>query len=139
MYATLQDMTQRFGEVEVIRLSSGDGPIRDSVDPTTVDMALSDATAMIDGYLRKRYQLPLAEVPPEVVRATCVLARHDLASGGGREPSTQMRNDRNDVIAWLNKIAEGYVTLASRAPAAAGQSARFSDRERAFQGGAEGW
>jgi len=131
-YATVTDMIGRFGETEMIRLSSSDGPLSATVQAAPVDQALGDATAIIDGYLRKRYTTPLTSPTLDIVRAACVLARYDLASGGDREPATQVKEDRRDVISWLNKIAEGFVTLEGVAPISAGSSARSSDRTRMF-------
>jgi phage gp36-like protein len=132
-YATIQDMIDRFTEVEVLRLSANGGDLPDLIVDAPVLRALDDATSMVEGYLRRRVSVPLqAPIPAEVTRAVCILARYDLATGGDREPSTQMRNDRNDVVSWLNKIAEGYVTLEGAAAPSQGGRADALDRPRMF-------
>lgn len=132
-YASIQDMIDRFTETEILRLSANGGDLPGAIIEAPVLRALDDATSMIEGYLRRRVTVPLAApTPAEVIRATCILARYDLATGGEREPSTQMRNDRNDVVSWLNKIAEGYVSLEGAAAVPDTGRADVLDRPRMF-------
>ena len=53
----------------------------------------------------------MSPVPSEIVHAVSVLARHELAQGDGREPTTQMIASRKDVLAWLKAVADGDVFL----------------------------
>ncbi|WNJ89166.1 DUF1320 domain-containing protein [Bosea sp. 685] len=131
-YATVQDMIGRFGETEMLRLSSVDGLLPETVSEAPVQQAISDADAIIDSYLRKRHSVPLGQVPQVITRAACVLARYELMTGGDREPATQVKEDRKDTIAWLVKIAEGTVTLEDVIPIVASSTARTQDRERMF-------
>lgn len=131
-YATITDMVLRFGETAIIRLSAGGGPLPVSVQAEPVNLALNDATAIIDSYLRRRYLVPLASPTPDIVRATCVLARYDLSTGADKEPSPQVSKDRDDVIAWLRAITDGRVTLEGVAPISTGSGVQISDRERVF-------
>ena len=136
MYATVDHMVTRFGEVEMIRLSVADGPTPDAIIPDRIESALVDASVQIDTYLRVRYAVPVVPVPEELVRAACLLARFDLAMGGDREPSEQMRLARKEVLAWLADIGAGRADLAGVAPAggaaSGGSGARVSDRPAAF-------
>lgn len=131
-YATVQDMIGRFGETEMLRLSSVDGLLPDVVNPVSVEQALADADGIIDSYLRKRYSVPLAPVPQVIARAACILARYDLSVGGDREPADQVKADRRDVVAWLTQLSNGTATLEGVAPIQATSSAQHSDRERMF-------
>ncbi len=131
-YATVQDMIGRFGETEMLRLSSVDGLLPDVVNPVPVDQALADADGIIDSYLRKRYSVPLAPVPQVITRASCILARYDLSVGGDREPADQVKADRRDVVAWLTQLSNGTATLEGVAVIEGTSSARTSDRERMF-------
>lgn len=141
-YATLTDMTDRFGEAELIHLSAAPDGLAGPVVSAKVDVALNDATAQIDSYLRRRYLVPLeAPIPAEIVRAACVLARFDLAHGDQREPTEQMRLARKDTLAWLEQLANGTVMLEG-APLAAGSGtgAKVTDRARGFgTDGFAGW
>ena len=110
-YAVPSDLVARFGEAELIRLTTDEGQDFGTLDLTRVTAAIADASALVDSYLRRRYLTPLTVVPQEILRATCVLARHELAQGGGREPTTQMENGRKDVLQWLEKLRDGAVFL----------------------------
>ncbi|WP_332117247.1 DUF1320 domain-containing protein [Azorhizobium caulinodans] len=134
MYATVDHMVTRFGEVEMIRLSVADGPTPDAILPARIETALADASAQIDTYLRVRYPVPVAPVPAELVRAACILARFDLAMGGDREPSEQMRLARKEILSWLADIGAGRADLDGVTPTgvASSSGARVSDRPPAF-------
>ncbi|WP_346358038.1 DUF1320 domain-containing protein [Bosea sp. (in: a-proteobacteria)] len=131
-YATVQDMIGRFGETEMLRLSSVDGLLPETVTAAPVEQAIADADGIIDSYLRKRYRVPLAPVPQVITRASCILARYDLSVGGDRDPADQVKNDRKDIVAWLTQLANGTATLEGVAPIEASSSAQTSDRERMF-------
>lgn len=131
-YATVQDMIGRFGETEMLRLSSVDGVLPETVQAAPVEQAIADADGIIDSYLRKRYRVPLAPVPRAIVNASCVLARYELSVGGDREPADQVKAGRRDIVAWLTQLANGVATLEDVAPIVQSSSARASDRERMF-------
>jgi phage gp36-like protein len=110
-YASVQDMITRFGETEMIRLTTPSGQSMDVVVTEKADAALADASAQIDTYLRKRYEVPLDIVPAEIVRACCILARHDLYLGEDKQPSDQVKLTRDEVVRWLGEISLGKVLL----------------------------
>jgi phage gp36-like protein len=127
-------MTARFGETQMIRLSQPEDRTAETVDEVKVNTALADATSLIDGYVRGRYLVPIAAPPKEIVRATCILARYDLAQGEATDPSEEMAKSRKDVISWLENIAKELINLdvptALSTGAAVGTGPRMSDRER---------
>lgn len=131
-YATVADLVSRYGETEVLRFSAGDGPLPEAIEPARIDQAIADASALIDSYLRRRYKTPLSTPPSDIVRAACTLARYDLAMGGDREPTEQMRLARKEVIAWLEGVADGRTTLEGVTPIATTSAARVSDRDATF-------
>lgn len=136
-YATLDDMVLKFGAIEMRRLSVADGDLPETIEAPRIEDALKAASLTIDTYLRRRYALPLAGTTDELVRAACVLARYDLATGGDREPSEQMRLARKEVMDWLADLGAGKAELAGVAPIGSGadssSGARTTDRDRAFQ------
>lgn len=134
MYASVANMVERFGNTEMIRLSMPEDRETETLDPAKIEVALIDATALIDGYLRGRYKVPLATVPMDVVRAACILARYDLAKGERVEPTEQMRLERKEVILWLENIAKGLITIEAVAAGSFGKSngPRFSGRPATF-------
>lgn len=134
-YATQADMTEMFGEAEMIRLTAPEGDLDGPVVPAKVDRALLDATDLVESYLRRRYAVPLADPAPAAIRrACCILARFDLAHGDQREPTEQMRLARKDTIAWLEALAEGRAELPGAVPLSgtSGAGAMVADRDRAF-------
>ena len=135
-YAQISDMIVRFGEVELIRLSTPDGQNIDGIWTTVVQTRLDEASGVIDSYLRRRYAVPITgTIPPEIVRACCALARYELAFGPNTEPTEQMRLAKKDVLGWLAEICDGRVTLDGVEPAGIQSQAMTSDRP-AMVGGA---
>ncbi len=132
-YATPQDMIDRFGNVELIRLTTPSDQDMDVVNEDAVQRALDEASAQIDTYLRKRYQVPLDLTTPEIRRACCMMARYDLSMGDNREPSEQVRLAFKQVIDWLQLIAKGDVLLDLTEVASGDDSyAQMADRAPAF-------
>ena len=92
-YATVQDMVDRFGELELIQLSAG--AEANAVDADKIEQRLSDAQAYLDGFVGAVYQLPLVGcvkpapvqgdpnatvlvAPPQLTRWACDVARYYL-------------------------------------------------------------
>ncbi len=134
-YAAPSDMIARFGSAEMLRLSTSEGQPLDVIDQGRINVALADASALIDSYLRRRYATPIAAVPQEVLRACCILARFDLAHGDGREPSEQMRLARKETIGWLESIRDGQTMLADLTPAGDQSFAQVAVRRGPSYGG----
>ena len=62
-YCTLAELKDRYSERLLIELSDrGEVPVT-IVDVALFNRAIADAGALIDGHLKLRYALPLAEVP----------------------------------------------------------------------------
>ena len=136
MYASVANMVSRFGTEQMIRLSRPEDRDAVDIDDTKVAIALTDATAIINGYIRGRYLVPIATPPEDIIRATCILARYDLAQGERTDPSEEMSKGRKDVISWLENIARELVNLdcpaALPAGPAVGSGPRMADRPRIF-------
>lgn len=134
MYATVSDMIARFGETQIIRLSRPEDRTAETVDEVKVTTALEDASVLIDGYIRGRYFVPIAAPPKDIVRATCILARYDLAQGEHTDPSDEMSKGRKEIVSWLENIAKELINLdipaAASAGPAVGSGPRMSDRPR---------
>lgn len=130
MYGDVQAMVDRFGDTEVIRLSQIEDRETGEINTGKVERALTDATAMIDSYLRGRYIVPVASPPADLVRAACIIARYDLAKSARSEPTEQMGKDYDAICKWLADIQKGAAII--DAPKAGnpadGYGARFDDR-----------
>lgn len=105
-YATADDLIERYGEEELIRLTDRTGS--GVADADTVARALSDADAEIDGYLASRYALPLQSVPNVLVRIACDIARYRLWAD---RASDEVRRRYEDARRYLESLSRGDVTL----------------------------
>lgn len=103
VYATAQQLTD-LGANE--RLLTG-------IAPEARDSALASASAQIDSYLSRVFNLPLRTFGVELSRACAVMAAWDLLSVRGFNPDTPqgglLKQRYDDVLTWLDKIAVGRV------------------------------
>ena len=107
-YCTPQDLIDRFGQNEVAQLAPA---LLGQVDTARVQRACDDAGDMVDGYLRPRHTLPLSAVPRLLVKLSAAIARFELHLGGDRQPTDQVRQDRDQAIAFLKDVAAGKADL----------------------------
>lgn len=121
IYATRQDMTQRYGERELIDLTDRDDT--GQIGMTVLNRALEDAGATVDGYIGKLYRLPLQGClkpalpggaatyvsPPALTRITCDLARYYLYTDLPDEHEVSRRHKA--VMAELMLLATGKTQL----------------------------
>lgn len=120
-YATLQDLTDRYSEEELIERTDRAGA--GTVDAAAIEAALEKATGLVDLHLRHRYRVPLADpIPQEIVEITCSLARHALWKDAASEA---VEDGRDQAMSLLNKIADGRVSLALPPPAADERGIQF--------------
>lgn len=112
-YAKASDLIARFGEDELIQLTDRDGS--GGYDPATVGRALSDASAIIDGYVAVRYTLPIGNVPALLAGLCCDLARYALYADAAPEI---VKDRRDQALAQLRDISAGRLRLDVPVPAA---------------------
>jgi phage gp36-like protein len=109
---TLQDLIDRFGERELVQLTN-EQPRQDSViDLAVVTPAIDDAVGKVASYLRPVGLVGVDalgnvvytqsdDVPSELTRTTCDIARYYLYDNGVTE-TVETRFD--DAIKWLDKV-----------------------------------
>lgn len=129
-YATSDDMVARFGEAELIRLSTPEGALDGPMDADAVTIALADASELVDSYIGRRFVVPLNPVPASIAAAVCTLARHALSLARNATPGDAATRARDETSAWLKRIAAGDVTLPGATPSDLGAGARVQDRDR---------
>ena len=105
-YCTQSDMVARFGADELIQLT--DRANVGAIDAAVLAQAIADATAVIDGYLRSAYSLPLLNTPPELVRVCCDLSRFYLF---GDHVVEAVQKRRDEAMIWLRDVAAKRVSL----------------------------
>ena len=131
VYATQQDMVDRYGEAELLDFSDRVGAGR--IDAAVVAQALASADAQIDAYVGTRYDLPLPEVPPLLVDLACTIARFRLQKDRASE---RVKADYDTALKTLEHLASGKATLpistGEAPPAADGGGVQVEGPERIF-------
>lgn len=131
-YATIDNMIARFGANELLQLSDRD--LTGERDDAVLQGALVSASGEIDGYLAGRYAIPLASVTPIITDYCCDIARYRLC-GSGALLTDDVRSRYRDAIRYLEKAADGKVTIGNTAAGATiepNQSVQFNVGSRVF-------
>ena len=129
-YASQQDLVDRFGTAELAQLTDPAAGV--TIDPTAVARALADADSEIDSYLGARYALPLASVPPVLVRMGADMARYYLWDNAA--PDT-VKARYQSCVTMLKQMALGTAVLAGATalqPAAGSVTVTAASRTRQF-------
>ena len=122
-YATVQDMTDRYGEPEMIQLTDPDIV---AVQAPKAQRALDDAQAFADSFVGRVYRLPLAGcakpapvpgdlgavehvAPPQLTRVVCDVARYYLYDHLAPEHEVALRFKAAQKE--LERIAQGRAVL----------------------------
>lgn len=106
MYATEADLVARFGEeIGNLKLMVS--------NPAFVDDAIQDATEEINGHIGGRYPLPLPNVPSNLKRMACDIARYRLYF---QQPTEEVRQRYEDAIAFLKRVADNKAHLQIQLP-----------------------
>ena len=133
-YASTQDMVDRFGSEELCQLT--DRVNGTTLNPAVLARAMDDADSTINGYLAARYQVPVQQVPPLLVRLACDIARYQLFAD---QANDAVRDRYSDAVRELKNLATGITTLlgatALQSPeSTASTQVRVRSPERQFGG-----
>lgn len=131
-YVTQADLVERFGTSMLIDLTDRAEPPAGAIDAAVVTDALTDADAMIDGYLLGRYALPLASTPSLVKDLAKTIAIYKLHRDA---VSDKIAADYKSALATLAQIASGVIRLnvAGIEPTSSGATGvKVTDRDRDF-------
>ena len=129
-YATLAQLTARFGERMLIQLTDRAATPTGEIDEAIVEEQLRNTDAMIDGYLAGKYRLPLAAVPDGLADLAQVIAIYKLHPFS---PEPKIEKDYELALKQLAQIASGAFRLPLEGvePAAtSGSGVVTNDRER---------
>lgn len=108
MYATADQLVEKFGQREAIELSDRDNT--GEVDSTVLGDALDDASSEIDAYLAGRYNVPLNPAPKLLTMLCCDIARYRLC-GGEVRMTEEIEKRYKAAIDFLKLVAAGTVML----------------------------
>jgi phage gp36-like protein len=109
-YAIPNDMIARYPNRDLVELSNED-PTQTTVNTATLQQALDDASAEIDGYLESRFALPLDDPPMVLTRLTCDIAMYRMQSLRPLHDLVDARKRYDDAVELLVRVARGEVTL----------------------------
>lgn len=105
-YATAQDFIKHFGQQEAIDLTDRNGA--GGIDYARLDEALRSAGEVIDGYIGRRYSLPLPAPLARLTEMACDLARWSLYRN---EAPPEVEQAGKAAMAWLKAVADRRVDL----------------------------
>lgn len=117
-YCTETEVLEMMKE-DALNAIIGDGYIEDETERQEkilpiVTAAIEDAEGEIDGYLAKRYPVPLAPVPKVIAKFAKDIAVYNLYSRIGIDESEREKNYLNrykSAIDFLKLVMEGKVSL----------------------------
>lgn len=108
VYATQSDMVTKYGEQQMIQLTDRDDVGSTEINEAVLAAELEEATAIINGYVAKRYRVPVSPVPTVLANACKVIAYFSLHRG---RHSEQTRQSYEDVLRTLASISNGSFVL----------------------------
>jgi phage gp36-like protein len=108
MYGSIDLFIEAFGDAESLVLTNLDDPTAAAIDSVPLTRALTDAAALIDSYLSRRYQLPLLVIPQVLIPYALDIARYRLDRIRDRE---DVRRRYEDAIKWLESVRDGKCYL----------------------------
>lgn len=109
-YASQQDLIDRFGTDKLAQLTDKVNRPATVIDAVTTGKALEDASALIDSYVGKRFDLPLSAVPDILVRFCADIALYYLY-GSKAEDDGPVERKYKEALAWLKDVSRGLVQL----------------------------
>jgi phage gp36-like protein len=118
-YASEADLDQKWGR-EIVDLSANDAGTG-ARDPSRIAASLAAAAAIIDGYLARRYRLPLAPTAVGVTllrNAACDLALGQLCNTPGTRNEIVIDAEKR-ALAFLRDVADGKAAIPVVTPDAA--------------------
>ncbi|WP_439258299.1 gp436 family protein [Lonepinella sp. BR2271] len=108
-YASAADFILRVGELQSLQLTDREG--KGEINTLLLELALADSSSQMDGYLTARYGLPLAEIPQNLVRICCDLARFRLCSMSDVEITEEIIARYKLSLKELEQLASGKISL----------------------------
>ena len=106
VYAVKGSMLARYPFDELVQLT--DLANSGEIDDLALYEALQAADAEIDAYLAQRYTLPLDNVPTNLERVACEIARYRLYRDGAPE---SVRDRYTDARSYLKDVASGKLQI----------------------------
>lgn len=129
-YCTIPELVDRYSERMLLDLSDRGDMAAAAIDAALFDRAIADADALIDGYLKVRYALPLTIVPRLVkdlsLRISIYYAHAHVAE-------QKIKDDYEAALKTLREISGGTIRLdveGAEPPASGAAEVVTNDPER---------
>lgn len=132
MYATKQDLINKFGQREVIALTDRE-PYQHAINDEVLDNAIAAVCAEIDSYISPRYPTPLNPVPKILSFMACDMVRYYLTGAAATETDPIAMRYKN-AIKFLVSVGKGEVTLGGM-PESKGVAQTVSNTVQMVSGG----
>jgi phage gp36-like protein len=133
-YSTVEDLRKLLPEEVLIQLT--DDEALEAVNTGRAQEAIQQADAVIDAYLGARYQVPLAEPVPELIKKLSVdMAIYHLYSRRTEEMPELRRQRYRDALKTLKDISQGLISLGAQEPNPSredGPQVSTSEQDRTF-------
>ncbi len=129
-YTTQVELEERYGLELLIMLTDRAELATGVVDADVVDRAISEAGALIDGYVGGKYVLPFAAVPDLIASIARKIAIYELHV---QTPDAKIAGEYDGAVALLRDIARGNIKLDAAGVSPAQTDAggvQVTDRER---------
>ena len=111
MYCTIDELKTVIPEQDMIELTDDSVPAQ-VVIAANANKAISDASELIDGYLRGHYALPLSATPGMIATLACDIAVYRLYARKVRvNPPEGVSERYKAAIKVLEQIQKGDITL----------------------------
>lgn len=131
-YCTQIQLEARYGAALLVEISDRADVPTGTIDADLITRAITDATALIDGYLAGRYALPLATIPALV---TDLAQRIAIYYAHSNVASEKISKDYEAALRQLKDIASGLIKLDAGGAEPEGSGAsevRTNEPERPF-------
>lgn len=108
-YISVEYLINALSEEEQAQLSDDFSGIEP--DAEILQVAVEQASSLVDAHLGVRYSLPLETVPESVKYHTLLLARYILFTRRSYAVPERVEREYQDTMVWLDHIAEGRLIL----------------------------
>lgn len=129
-YCTQAQLIERYSERMLIDISDRGEVATGEIDAALIARAIADADALIDGYLKPRYALPLQAAPRLL---TDISLRVAIYYAHAHVAEHKIKDDYNAALKTLSEISRGIIQLDVDGvePAASGASEiRMTETDR---------
>ncbi|MBF0212286.1 MAG: DUF1320 domain-containing protein [Magnetococcales bacterium] len=111
MYTTTTEMIEAYGQETIQDLTDRADPPLGEIDHALLQRAIDAACELVDGYLTRRYALPLAQVPADLAAHVMALAFFNLHRNRRETIEAHIRQARDEAVKYLVDLGQGVIVL----------------------------